>query len=272
MTDQHYYMIRGGIEGRERLRVLSRVMRPGTLSLFERAGIGAGMRCLDVGCGGGDVTFDLASLVGITGNVVGLDIDPVKIGLAQGDAEQGEVSNVEFRVGDLTDGLGEEEYDVVYARFVLWTLPDPEGALRQMVTAIKPGGRLVVEDIDFDASDCYPRSEDFERYQEIFRQTAAHLGADLNFGSRVPRALLDAGLLGVQPSVVQPAGLEGEVKVMHPLSLENVRAVVLMHQVAGGEEVDHVVDALYALARDPTTYMFCPRIVQAFGDKPAVGG
>ena len=54
---------------------------------------------------------------------------------------------------------------------------------------------------------------------------------------------------------------------MHPLSLENIRAVVLMHQVASSEEVDHVVDALYALARDPTTYMFCPRIVQAFGDK-----
>jgi SAM-dependent methyltransferase len=272
VTEQHFYMIRGGIEGRERLRVLSRVMRPGTLSLFEHAGIGAGMRCLDVGCGGGDVAFDLASLVGLTGSVVGLDIDPVKIGLAQGDAEQGEVANVEFRVGDLTDGLGEEEYDVVYARFVLWTLPDPGRALQRMVAALKPGGRLVLEDIDFDASGCYPASEDFQRYMEIFTQTAGHLGSDPNFGRRVPRALLDAGLLGVQPSVVQPAGLEGDVKVMHPLSLENVRAVVLKHDVATGEEVDRIVDALYTIARDTTTYMFCPRIVQAFGDKPAVAG
>ena len=73
--DEHHYLIRGGIAGRERLRVLARVMRPATLALLERAGVTAGLRCLDVGCGGGDVTFDLASLVGITGHVVGVDLD-----------------------------------------------------------------------------------------------------------------------------------------------------------------------------------------------------
>jgi len=84
----HHYLIRGGIEGRERLRVLARVMRPTTLPLLERAGVRAGMRCLDVGCGGGDVTFDLASLVGITGSAVGVDLDATKIELARGDTEQ----------------------------------------------------------------------------------------------------------------------------------------------------------------------------------------
>ena len=117
--DEHHYLIRGGIEGRERLRVLGRVMRPNTVPLLERAGVTAGMACLDVGCGAGEVTFDLASLVGITGQVVGVDLDATKIELAQGDAEQAEVANVEFRVADLTEGLGEAAYDVVYARFVL---------------------------------------------------------------------------------------------------------------------------------------------------------
>ena len=106
--DEHHYLIRGGIEGRERLRVLGRVMRPVTLALLERAGVVEGMRCLDVGCGGGDVTFDLASLVGITGSVVGLDVDATKVELARGDAQQAEMSNVEFQVADLTDGLGED--------------------------------------------------------------------------------------------------------------------------------------------------------------------
>jgi ubiquinone/menaquinone biosynthesis C-methylase UbiE len=109
MEEQHHYLIRGGLEGRERLRVLARAMRPTTLPLLERAGVAAGMRCLDVGCGGGDVTFDLASLVGITGSVVGVDVDATKVELARGDAEQAEVANVEFRIGDLTEGLGQEE-------------------------------------------------------------------------------------------------------------------------------------------------------------------
>ena len=89
------------------------------------------MRCLDVGCGGGDVTFDLASLVGITGSVVGVDVDATKIELARGDAQQAEVPNVEFQVADLTDGLGEDEYDVVYARFVLTHLRRPGGRPRR---------------------------------------------------------------------------------------------------------------------------------------------
>ncbi|HET7069828.1 MAG TPA: methyltransferase domain-containing protein [Nocardioides sp.] len=103
--NEHHYLIRGGLEGRERLRVLGRVMRPTTLALLERAGVTSGMRVVDVGCGGGDVTFDLASLVGLTGSALGIDIDETKIELARADAEQVGVTNVEFRVGDLTDGL-----------------------------------------------------------------------------------------------------------------------------------------------------------------------
>ena len=75
----------------------------------------------------------------------------------------------------------------------------------------------------------------------------------------------------MQTIIVQPAGLEGEVKVMPPLSLKNIRAMVLMHQVATEDEVDHVVNALYKIARDPTTYVFDPRIVQASATKPTAG-
>ena len=147
--DEHHYLIRGGIEGRERMRVVGRVMRPTTLALLERAGVTDGMRCLDVGCGAGEVTFDLASLVGTTGQVVGVDLDATKIDLARGDAEQAEVTNVEFRVASLTDGLGEAEYDVVYARFLLTHLSDPAAGVALMKAALKPGGRIVVEDIDY---------------------------------------------------------------------------------------------------------------------------
>ena len=97
--DDHHYLIRGGIEGRERLRVLARVMRPTTLPLLERAGVTAGMRCLDVGCGGGDVTLRPGLARRDHRSVVGVDLDATKIELARGDAEQAEVTNVEFRVG-----------------------------------------------------------------------------------------------------------------------------------------------------------------------------
>ncbi len=263
--EEHHYLIRGGIAGRERLRVLARVMRPATLALLERAGVTAGLRCLDVGCGGGDVTFDLASLVGITGHVVGVDLDATKVELARGDAEQAEVANVEFRVADLTQGLGEAEYDVVYARFLLTHLRDPAAGVALMQAALRPGGRIVLEDIDYRGSLCYPESDVFRRNNEIYEETARRNGGDPHVGIRLARLLLDAGFERVQPSIAHPVGLEGEVKLLPPLTIENIKAMAVAHGVATAEEIDAVVDELYAIARDPTIMVSNPYIFQAWG-------
>jgi SAM-dependent methyltransferase len=77
------YVIRGGREGYERLRVLAAARRASTLELFQLAGLRPGMRCVDLGCGSGDVTLDLAALAGPVGGAVGIDTDQAKLELAQ---------------------------------------------------------------------------------------------------------------------------------------------------------------------------------------------
>ena len=72
-----HYIIRGGAEGRDRLRVLSRVMRPSTDRFLARIAVPTGSVCLDAGCGGGEVARMLAARTGPTGRVVGIDVDPV---------------------------------------------------------------------------------------------------------------------------------------------------------------------------------------------------
>ena len=248
--DEHHYLIRGGIEGRERLRVLGRVMRPNTLPLLERAGVTAGMACLDVGCGAGEVTFDLASLVGITGRVVGVDLDATKIALAHGDAEQAEVANVEFRVADLTEGLGEGAYDVVYARFVLTHLRDPAAGVALMKEALRPGGRIVVEDIDYAGSFCDPQSPLFDRSNEIYEQTALRNGGDPFIGAGCP-PVARRGLRAGAALDRAPGRARGRRQAAAALTIENIKAMAVRHAVATAEEVDAVVDGLYALARDP---------------------
>jgi SAM-dependent methyltransferase len=265
MDDQHY-LIRGGSAGRERLRVLGRAMQPTTSALLERAGVGTGLRCLDVGCGGGDVTRDLARLVGPSGSAVGVDIDATKIDLAC--AESDGFANVDFRVGDITRGIGDGQYDVVYARFVLTHLRDPSGALGHMRDALRPGGRLIVEDIDHRAGFCYPPEDAFERYAEIYPETAARNGGDAQIGIRLPSLLLAAGFEHVHPNIVQPAGLEGDVKLLPALTLENIKVMAVQHGVATADEVDRLVERLYAVAADPGTYIANPRIVQVWGDRP----
>jgi 2-polyprenyl-3-methyl-5-hydroxy-6-metoxy-1,4-benzoquinol methylase len=111
------YAIEGGRAGKARLDVLNRMMEPITARLLDRVDIPTGATCLDVGCGGGHVTLELARRVGPGGRVVGIDFDAdaVVLSLARADAAAAGMANVEFRAGDATDldraGLG-GEFDV----------------------------------------------------------------------------------------------------------------------------------------------------------------
>jgi tRNA A58 N-methylase Trm61 len=140
--EQKHYIIRGGLEGRARLVVLSRIMRPTTLSLLDRAGIRPGMNCLEIGCGSGDIAFELARIVGAEGKVVATDIDEIKLQAAREEAAQHGLTNVEFRCADvLKEEL--EKFDFVHARFLLTHLADPRKALEKVRQAFWSSRMLI---------------------------------------------------------------------------------------------------------------------------------
>ena len=84
MSKSSGYAIRDGVEGRERLRVLARVMGDSSKALLDRLDLRDGLACLDAGCGGGDVTLELARRVAPSGRVVGVDADRTTLEIARG--------------------------------------------------------------------------------------------------------------------------------------------------------------------------------------------
>ena len=262
------YIIRGGVQGRERLRVLSRVMRPTTMALLHRAGLRTGMTCLEVGCGGGDVAFDTARTVGPSGRVVGTDIDQKVLELAIAEAAGQELSNIEFRLMDITESAPTAEFDLVHARFLLSHLADPAGALARMRGALRPGGVIVLEDIDFRGHFSYPESNALARFVELYTETARRKGADANIGPRLPSLLVDAGFENVQMHVVQPAGTTGEVKLLTPLTMENIAGSVVAAGLASEEEAKQLVAELYQYAQTAGTIGSAPRIIEAWARRP----
>ena len=264
MTGEHY-VIRGGVEGRERLRMIARTMRPTTLALFDRVGIPRDARCLDVGSGGGDVTLDLARVAAPQGHVIGTDIDETKLTLARAEAREQGVRNVEYRRADAGASLGQAEFDVVYARFLLTHLRDPAATVNRMRDALKPGGAIIVEDIDFSGHFSHPASAALQRYIELYSATVRAKGGDPEIGPRLPILLLDAELTRIGMNVVQPAGFEGEVKFLTPITLENIADAILAAGLSRPDEIERLVTELYAFARDGRTVLSVPRIVQAWG-------
>ena len=269
MTDSTHYVIRGGLEGRERLRVLARVMHTSSTSLFDRLGLRDGLACLDVGCGGGDATLELARRVAPRGTVVGVDIDEVKLQMARVEAAQQAVPNVEFQLSDIREALLPAVFDVVYARFLLTHLRDPASAVSALYAQLRPGGRIGVEDIDFSGCFTYPESKAFRRYHELYCATVARRGGDPNIGPRLPALLKQGGFEDVGMWIVQPMAMQGEVKLLNPLTMENIATTVLADGLASQEEIDHVVRELHEFAANPNTVAGMPRVVQAWARRPA---
>lgn len=259
------YVIRGGVEGRERLRLLSEVMGPSTSDLLAIVGIPSGSSCLDVGCGGGDVTFELARAVGSVGRVVGVDLDETKLDIARQEAEQGKLSNVVFESRDVTEWKPSELFDVVYARFLLTHLPNPSDVIGAMRQSIRPGGVIIVEDIDYRGHFAEPECPALNRSVEFYMKSVRIRGADPNIGPRLPGLLREAGIEDVQMRLVQPAALQGGIKLLICVTLENIAEAVLKDGLATEEELREIIDELYKFARDPHTLLGGPRVFQAWG-------
>jgi len=272
MAHSTHYVIRGGTEGRERLRILGRVMHASSMALLDRLGPRDGLACLDVGCGGGDATLELARRVAPHGKVVGVDIDETKLEIARHEAQQQGVANVVFQLSDIREASGESEFDIVYSRFLLTHLSDPAGIVRAFYEHLRPGGVLAVEDIDFSGYFTHPKCQAFARYHELYCATVSRRGGDPNIGPRLPLLLKQCGFEDVGVCVVQPIGTEGEAKLINPITMENIAGAVLEDGLATREEIEDVVRELYEFAADPNRVAGMPRVVQSWGRRPGVDG
>lgn len=172
-----------------------------------RAGIRPGMRVLDIGCGGGDVSFLLASLVGPTGSVIGVDRADTTINLARQRLQNTGLANLNFEVGDIMSYRLNEPVDAVVGRLILVHIPDPVAALRHICSLIKPGGLVFFEELDITSSRSIPEAPLFSttlnRIVEAFRSA----GLEPDTGSKLYSLFRSAGLQ--EPQMIGGSRVEG---------------------------------------------------------------
>ncbi|MCL3860518.1 methyltransferase domain-containing protein [Actinotalea sp. K2] len=162
----------------------------------------AGQRLLDVGCGPGTVTVDLAAMVA-PGEAVGLDRSEAVIEVARESALAAGVANVTFRHGDVYAlPFPDAAFDVVHAHQVLQHLSDPVAALREMRRVTRPGGVVAVRDADYAAMTWYPPSSGLEEWLALYHEVTAANGAEADAGRRLLSWVREAGFdpAGITPS------------------------------------------------------------------------
>lgn len=261
------YVLGGGKAGYDRLLKLSRVRWPDTLAFLQRAGVSSGMRCVDVGCGAGTVSLELARLVAPGGSVVGLDMDPVELDLAAQEAKGQAIANVAFRTTRVEAWEEHATYDLAYSRFLLQHLRDPVGLLRRMWDSLRPGGILAVEDVDWDGWGSEPVSTGIEFLVRRYSATLRRRGADPRIGSALYRHLRDLGASEVGVTLVTELRRDPESRALPAGTLAASKTAIVSEGIARPEEVDAAVDELRALGSDPGALVWGPRIFQVCGRK-----
>jgi ubiquinone/menaquinone biosynthesis C-methylase UbiE len=256
------YVIRGGKEGYERLTLLARDRWPDTAALFRRAGLSPGMRCVDLGCGGGEITLQIARLVAPGGSVTGVDMDEVKLELGRRAAAERGLGNVEFRPMNVHDWDEPGAYDVAYCRFLLQHLSQPVDLLRRMWAAVRPGGCIIAEDADFDGFCCHPPNEGFDFFLRTYGRVLRRSGGDHTLGRKLYACFLDAGIPGPQVALVQPVWVAGEEKTLAWSTLEASAGAIVSEGVASHDEVNAALTSLWQFTADPRTLISGPRVFQ----------
>ncbi|NQY42679.1 MAG: methyltransferase domain-containing protein [Legionellales bacterium] len=141
------YALSTGKQDLKRMRYLNEAVNPYSLNFIKNY-IKKGDKVLDIGCGPGIMSQEIAKIVGEGGGVLGVDISNRQIQLAKKLASQERLTNIKFQQGSATDLTKiEEKYDVVYVRFVLIHMRNPYEVAEQVKKVLKPGGYLLVEEL-----------------------------------------------------------------------------------------------------------------------------
>lgn len=156
------------------------------------------LKVLDVGCGPGTITVDLASRLP-QGFVYAIDPSADVIEKARQHAKEKGITNVRFEVGDIfnwqgLDGVEEASFDVVHAHQVLQHLQDPLGCMKEMIRLARKGGIVAVRDCDYGAMDWYPEHPGMQKWKDLYIKVALGLKAYPNMGKMLHSIALQAGI------------------------------------------------------------------------------
>jgi len=195
MTTEKDYVLGTHDEEIERLGLQHRVWLPRASDAWRRAGFTVGQTLLDVGCGPGWATLDLAGLVGPAGRVLGVDRSRRFLDAARARARANDVDHVEFHDVDLeVDALPRVELDGAWSRWVYAFVRDPRALLGRVAERLRPGGVMVLHEyVDYRSWRIAPEREEFAWFvREVIASWREH-GGEPDVGMALPQWLAALG-------------------------------------------------------------------------------
>jgi ubiquinone/menaquinone biosynthesis C-methylase UbiE len=238
--------------------------------LLDQIAVRPGWRVLDVGCGPIGILDLLSERVGIHGEVIGLEREPRFAEMARIEIARRGLRNVRIVQADaLRTGLEKTSFDLVHERLLLINLPGREDVLAEMVSLLRPGGTIALEDVDHVSYLCRPPHPSWDTLLQALHTVLRAHGVDVHIGRVLPEMLRATGIQNIQAqahvNIVKP----GEFRRMHLLTLlDGLHSEVVGLGPLSDSELTGHKDALTRHLEDPQTIVIDKLLVQAWGQKP----
>jgi SAM-dependent methyltransferase len=226
------------------------------------------MRVADFGCGVGMVTALLAELVGPEGHVFGIDFSSAQLAQARERLTTGGPNSHLVEASATDTGLPRGSFDLVYCRFLLIHLSQPEKALREMRALLKPNGILVCEDGDLTTAGSEPPSA-LGAFAGLWGCLGPKRGVDYTLGRRLFQMVLAAGFPAPDVTFNQPVVARGEKKRFLELSVAEAGPAFVEAGLITPKELERTLDEMRRLSEDETVLAMMPRMTQVWARKPA---
>ncbi len=269
MKDQDtIYILATGAKDAKRLEILNQAYGPASESVLRRAGLGEGLRVAEIGCGTGNMTRWIAQQVGPRGAVAGVDRSLPQIEHARRQAAKLGLGNITFLKGTAySPSLQPVSFDIAYCRLVLMHLRSPVKAVRAMGSLLRPGGRLVCEELDLTHWHCDPPARCVEQFINLNLKLGDRRGEDFRRGGSLHRLLREAGFGSVEVAAHLPLVLKGSPKQLLWMTFAEFAPALVTEGIATTEDIRRISQELREVADDETTLLGLPMMVQAWATK-----
>lgn len=215
----------------DRPSLSARAFEPLTRYLFSEAGLGAGMRVLDVCSGVGDVAFLAREIVGAEGHVTGFEPTQAAATYANERAAFRSLRNVEFVEADVENLPFGQDFDAIVGRVVLMYRRDPVGDLRALVRCLRPGGMVVFQELDMLPGTTVPTAKVVDDVRAWLLEAFAGAGVELEMGPKLYATFIAAGLT---PPQMRVDGFIGGAESIAPALVANVARMMMPQAEALG--------------------------------------